>query len=159
MKAPVLVVADAASARTIRAALTDLDVTVTDSVTRARGLSSTGAFLAVFATAGLVQSVAGAIELDASAPGFEISNAAHDALSLAVKAQDDDARTDDVGALPYEEYVELARYALSRRYLLALLRRYNGSVTDAAKGADMKRESLHRLMRRYHVTAEDFRER
>jgi hypothetical protein len=27
------------------------------------------------------------------------------------------------------------------------------------RGANMKRESLHGLMRRYHVTADDFRER
>ena len=52
MKAPVLVVADAASARAIRTALAEFDVTVTDSVTRAHALASTGAFLCVFTARG-----------------------------------------------------------------------------------------------------------
>ena len=159
MKAPVLVVADAASARAIRSALTDLDVTVTDTVTRARALASTGAFLAVFATPALAGSVAGAVELDASGSPAEIASSAHATIARALKARDGEARNDDVGALSYDEYIELARYAITRRYLLALLRRHNGSVTEAARGANMKRESLHRLMRRYHVTADDFRER
>jgi hypothetical protein len=158
MKAPVLVVADAPSSRAIRTALADLDATVTDSVTRARALASTGAFLAVFATRAFAPHVSGAIELDLSASG-DIAAVAKTALERAAAAQDADARNDEIGALAYDEYAELARYALNRRYLLALLGRHNGSVTHAAKGAHMKRESLHRLMRRYHVTADDFRER
>lgn len=157
MKAPVLVVADAASTRAIRTALADFDVTVTDSVTRARALASTGAFLCVFTARGGGESLQGALELDVGAPAADIANAAHAAVTEAAKSQESHARTDDVGAIPYDEYVELARYAVTRRYLLALLGRHNGSVTDAAKGANMKRESLHRLMRRYHVTADDFR--
>ena len=159
MKAPVLVVADAPSSRAIRSALADLDVTVTDSVTRARALASTGAFLAVFATRVFAGQIAHAIELDSTATPAELAATARDALMRAAAAQDAEARNDEIGGLAYDEYVELARYAQIRRYLLALLGRHNGSVTDAAKGAHMKRESLHRLMRRYHVTAEDFRER
>jgi transcriptional regulator with GAF, ATPase, and Fis domain len=160
MKAPVLVVADAAGARAIRAALAgDLDVTVTDQVTRARALASTGAFVCVFATRAFIESVAGTVELDPTAPAAEIASTAQAALASAAAARFEEARNDEVGAVPYDEYVELARYALIRRYLLALLAKHNGSVTDAAKGANMKRESLHRLMRRYHVTADDFRER
>ena len=159
MKAPVLVVADAASSRALRAALAGLDVTVTDSVTRARALASTGAFLAVFATRAFAAQIPHAIELDPTAVAAELAATARDALLRAAAAQDTEARNDEIGALAYDEYVELARYALIRRYLLALLGRHNGSVTDAAKGANLKRESLHRLMRRYRVTAEDFRER
>ena len=48
--------------------------------------------------------------------------------------------------------------AFTRRYLLAVLSRHGGRVTDAARGAHMKRESLHRLLRRHHVIADDFRE-
>lgn len=157
MKAPVLVVADAASARAIRTAFADFDVTVTDSVTRARALASTGAFLCVFSARGLGASVPGALELDVGGASADIANAARAAVTNAAKSQEAQARADDVGALTYDEYVELARHSVTRRYLLALLGRHNGSVTDAAKGADMKRESLHRLMRRYHVTADDFR--
>jgi hypothetical protein len=157
MKAPVLVVADAASARAIRTALADFDVTVTDSVTRARALASTGAFVCVFTAGGFGVSVQGALELDISGAAADVRNAAGSAVASAAKLQETHARADDVGALSYDEYVDLARYAITRRYLLALLGRHNGSVTDAAKGANMKRESLHRLMRRYHVTADDFR--
>ena len=159
MKVPVLVVADAANARAIRAALAAFDVTVTDSVTRARALASTGAFLCVFTARGFGASVEGALELDITAASDDVAEAARSAVASAAKRQESQARADDAGALTYDEFVELARYAVTRRYLLALLGRHNGSVTDAAKGANMKRESLHRLMRRYHVTADDFRER
>lgn len=159
MKAPVLVVADAAGARAIRAALEDeLDVTVTDSVTYAQALRSTGGFLVVFATRPLTGGLSDAVELDAASAPHEIATAARAAVARAVAWQYEGARADKVGALPYDEYVELARYAMMRRYLLALLSRHNGSVTDAARGAKLKRESLHRLMRRYHVHADDFRE-
>lgn len=47
---------------------------------------------------------------------------------------------------------------MMRRYLLALLGRHSGSVTDAARGAKLKRESLHRLMRRYQVHADELRD-
>ncbi len=157
MKAPVLVVADAASARAIRTALAEFDVTVTDSVTHARALASTGAFLCVFTARGFGVTVQGALELDVGGSATDIANAARAAVASAAALQETQSRADDVGALAYDEYVELARYAVTRRYLLALLGRHNGSVTDAAKGANMKRESLHRLMRRYHVTADDFR--
>jgi hypothetical protein len=159
MKAPVLVVADAASARAIRTALADFDVTVTDSVTRASALASTGAFLCVFAARGFGSSVPDALELDVSGTSADVAATARSAFVSAAKRQETQARADDAGGLTYDEYVELTRYALTRRYLLALLGRHNGSVTDAAKGANMKRESLHRLMRRYHVTADDFRDR
>ena len=159
MKAPVLVVADAASARAIRTALAEFDVTVTDSVTRASALASTGAFICIFTARGFGVSVQGALELDVGGAPADVANAARAAVVSAAKLQETQARADDVGALPYDEYVELARHAITRRYLLALLGRHNGSVTDAAKSANMKRESLHRLMRRYHVTADDFRER
>lgn len=160
MKATVLLVADAAGARAIREALVgDLDVTVTDSVTRARALISTGAFLCVFATRAMIEALPEAVELDPAAPQAAIASAAQTALAIATSARFENARNDDVGMVPYDEYVGLARCASIRRYLFALLARHNGSVTDAAKEANMKRESLHRLMRRYHVTADDFRDR
>lgn len=65
---------------------------------------------------------------------------------------------DPIGALAYEEYIELARYASTRRYLIAVLHRHGGSVTEAARSAKMKRESLHRLMRRHHLAADQFRD-
>jgi len=140
----------------MRTALAEFDVTVTESVTRARALASTGAFVCVFTARGGAP-VQGALELDPGGAVAAIATSAREAVASAAKQQETQARTDDAGALTYDEYIELARYAITRRYLLALLGRHNGSVTDAAKGANMKRESLHRLMRRYHVTADDFR--
>lgn len=60
--------------------------------------------------------------------------------------------------LKYDEYIELVRFRATRRYLLGLMMRYRGSVTDASRSAGMVRESLHRLLRRHDVEAERFRE-
>jgi two-component system response regulator AtoC len=61
--------------------------------------------------------------------------------------------------LPYREAVEQARERASHDYLAALLRAHDGNVTRAAQDAGMERESLHRLMKRYGLRAEDFRRR
>jgi DNA-binding NtrC family response regulator len=61
-------------------------------------------------------------------------------------------------SLEYDEYIELVRYRATRRYLLGLMHRYHGSVTDGARRAGMVRESLHRLLRRHDVEADRYRE-
>ncbi|MGE0396500.1 MAG: hypothetical protein AB7T06_07275 [Kofleriaceae bacterium] len=155
-----LVVADEDGARTIEAAIgRELDVTVTDDAVRARALASTGAFLAILVDSRVGDSIAAATTIDVASPASSILETTLAAIHAFVLKQSDEARLDEVGAVPYDEYIELARYAMTRRYVLALLGRHNGSVTDAAKSANMKRESLHRLMRRYHVSASDFRPR
>ena len=160
MRALVLVVADGDGARTIEAAIgRELDVTVTDDAVRARALASTGAFLAVLVDIRVGDSIAGATAIDVGSAASSILETTLAAIQAFVLKQSDDARLDEVGAVPYDEYIELARYAMTRRYVLALLGRHNGSVTDAARSANMKRESLHRLMRRHHVNASDFRPR
>jgi two-component system response regulator HydG len=60
--------------------------------------------------------------------------------------------------MPYKEAVETARDRVSRDYLVALMREFNGNVTRAAERAGMERESLHRLLRRYDLHSEDFKE-
>jgi DNA-binding NtrC family response regulator len=60
--------------------------------------------------------------------------------------------------MPYREVVDLARDRVSRDYLVVLLKEFNGHVTHAAERAGMERESLHRLLKRYGVKAEDFKE-
>ena len=158
MKPPVLVLVAGVSARAIRAALADdFSPTLTDDVGRGRALASTGGFLALVAVAPL--SLDGAVVIDPDAEPIAIIAAVNAAIAAIAASHRDRARVDEVGAVPYDEYVELARYALTRRYLLALLSRHGGSVTDAARGASMQRESLHRLLRRYHVIADDFRDR
>lgn len=59
--------------------------------------------------------------------------------------------------LPYDEFVELARYWTTRDYLLGLMRAHGGNVSEAARAAEIERESLHRLLRRHDLEAEMFR--
>ena len=59
--------------------------------------------------------------------------------------------------LSYRDVVDLARDRASREYLIALMRELRGNVTEAAKRAGVERESLHRLLRRYGVRAEDYK--
>ncbi len=61
--------------------------------------------------------------------------------------------------LSYREVVDLARDRASREYLIALMRELGGNVSEAARRAGMERESLHRLLRRYGVRSEDFKQR
>jgi DNA-binding NtrC family response regulator len=61
--------------------------------------------------------------------------------------------------LPYRDAVELARDRVSREYLVALLKEFQGNVTQAAARAGMERESLHRLLKRHGLRSEDFKER
>jgi two-component system response regulator HydG len=59
--------------------------------------------------------------------------------------------------LTYREAVELARDRSSREYLIALMREFGGSVTQAAERAGMERESLHRLLKRYGLRSNEFK--
>lgn len=59
--------------------------------------------------------------------------------------------------LSYREVLDLARDRTTQDYLVQLLKAARGNVTRAAQRADVERESLHRLMRKYHLRAEDFR--
>lgn len=151
-KLPLLLLATPADGRAIIGSVRDeIAWTVTDDVERARALASTGGFVATFGVVPLARGLAPFIEVDPAAAATTIATA----IERVTRGRADD----DVGALHYDEYIELARYAMTRRYLIALLRRHRGSVTDAARGAKMKRESLHRLLRRHHLIADDFRER
>lgn len=59
--------------------------------------------------------------------------------------------------LPYREVLTTARDRVSRDYLVALLREFQGNVTHAAARAGVERESLHRLLKRYGVRSDDFK--
>jgi two-component system response regulator HydG len=65
---------------------------------------------------------------------------------------------EQLAKMPYREAVDLARDRVTRDYLVALLRDMDGNVTQAAKRAGMARESLHRLLKRFGVRADDFKE-
>ncbi len=160
MKPPVLVVATPHGARALRSAFEDeFELVLATSEATARPLAATGAFLAIVADPALPGTVMGAISLDLGADAAPLRATLRAEVARRAAVQRDEARGDDVGMLAYDRFLELARYAFTRRYLMALLDRHKGSVTDAARGADMKRESLHRLLRKHHLVADDFRER
>jgi DNA-binding NtrC family response regulator len=66
---------------------------------------------------------------------------------------------DVLARMPYREALELARDRVSREYLTALLKDFDGNVTRAAERAGMERESLHRLLKRFGVRSDDFKSR
>ncbi len=63
----------------------------------------------------------------------------------------------DLATLPYREVLAHSRDQSSKEYLIALLKSVQGNVTQAAERAGLERESLHRLLKRYGLRAEDFR--
>jgi two-component system, NtrC family, response regulator HydG len=64
---------------------------------------------------------------------------------------------DDLSALPLRGALDAARDDAHRRYLAAVLRRFDGNVQQAAVHAGVERESFYRLLRRYGLVAEAFR--
>lgn len=64
----------------------------------------------------------------------------------------------ELASLTYREALVRARDRASHEYLTALMRAHSGRVTQAAAAARIERESLHRLLKRYKVRAENFRE-
>jgi DNA-binding NtrC family response regulator len=57
----------------------------------------------------------------------------------------------------FREAIDAAREQATRQYLHALLVRTEGNVTRAAEQAGIERESLHRLLRRVELDADDYR--
>lgn len=151
-----LLLASGHGMRAIQVALGhELALTVTDDLARARALAATRGFVAILAAVPLAAALDEAVAIDPEWDADSISKV----VAAAVVRGRGSERDDGIAALSYEEYSELARYGATRRYLIALLDRHGGRVTEAARGARMKRESLHRLMRRHHVSADAFRER
>jgi two-component system response regulator AtoC len=62
-----------------------------------------------------------------------------------------------LAGMNYKDAVAEARDRVSRDYLVALMKEFEGNVTRAAERAGMERESLHRLLRRYGLRSEDFK--
>ena len=65
---------------------------------------------------------------------------------------------EQLASLSYKAAVNLARDRISHEYLAALLKTFRGNVTQAAERAGIERESLHRLLKRYGLRAESFRD-
>ena len=64
----------------------------------------------------------------------------------------------ELAALSYREALASARDKGSREYLSALLKALGGNVSRAAERAGLERESLHRLLRRYGIHAQTYRD-
>lgn len=65
----------------------------------------------------------------------------------------------DLATLSYREVIALSRDRMTREYLIAVLKAVKGNVTQAAERAGVERESVHRLLKRYGLRADDYRER
>lgn len=63
----------------------------------------------------------------------------------------------DLATLSYQDFVAFSRTRVTRQYLIALIELHGGNVTEAAAAANLERESLHRLLRRHRIRADDFR--
>jgi hypothetical protein len=160
MKLPVLVVAPAPAARRIAEALGgEFNVTAVDDLARARALAATGFHRATVAIDALADEVEGAVGIEPDTDAGALVARVHELVARQLRLERADSGVVNLSALSYEEYSELARAAATRRYLVGLLHQHRGSVTDAAKAAGMVRESLHRLLRRHQLDADDFRER
>lgn len=59
--------------------------------------------------------------------------------------------------VPYREALAVERGRATREYLAQLLEETHGNVTLAAEKAGIERESLHRLLKRHGLRAEDYR--
>jgi len=68
----------------------------------------------------------------------------------------DVAQPNPVLALSYRETLRGARDRAAEEYLVALIREFDGSVTRAAEHAEIERESLRRMLKRYGVRPEYF---
>lgn len=65
----------------------------------------------------------------------------------------------DLSKLSYREVLAHSRDRALKEYLIALMKDVRGNVTQAAERAGVERESLHRLLRKYDLRADDFRVR
>lgn len=63
----------------------------------------------------------------------------------------------DVSHMAYREAKESVLQTFNEEYIGSLLRRTEGNVTRAAKKCGLERQSLQQIMRRYDISAEDFR--
>lgn len=81
---------------------------------------------------------------------------AHLLSHLEARRKDDE---EDVYKLPFREAKDRAVELFERRYVESLLARGKGNVSEAARNSGLDRSNFRRLMARYGVHPEDFRER
>lgn len=105
-------------------------------------------------------------EISSEAPIVSVLDASADVIEQ-LAALRDHTRPDEracaerlapLAGLAYDEYLVAARARSVRDYLLALLHRRHGNVSEAARAAGVLRETLHRLIRRHRVDLGWFRD-
>ena len=74
------------------------------------------------------------------------------------RIEDPVAAAAQLATYSYREALAEVRDNASRGYLAALLKMFAGNVARAAEHAGLERESFHRLLRRYGIHADDFRD-
>ncbi len=102
----------------------------------------------------------------------QLENAMARASAIAAGTELEAQHLDDVGRggsqvpapvplaeLTYREVLAISRDQITREYLVALLTAVRGNVSNAADKAGIERESLYRLLKRYGVRADDFRDK
>jgi two-component system response regulator HydG len=113
--------------------------------------------LAAYAWPGNVRELENAVERSAAAASA--NQIAYRDLPPEVQARPEGTLPMEMLAnMPYKDAVETARDRVSRDYLAALMREFSGNVTRAAERAGVERESLHRLLRKYGLHSEEFKD-
>ena len=161
MALPVLVAAPARIARKLSDAIGhEFGVVTCSDPEKTVALAMTGTYLAIVKTVGFAKLVT-------DTPIVRVAETAGSEVAVQLHAIRDRARLDHLAratehahlaALPYDEYIALARARATRDYVLALLRRHRGVVAEAARAAGLLRETLHRLIRRHDIDPDWFRD-
>lgn len=166
MKACVLIASSADRAAAVAEALGGFETMRTSDEVRAELLATIGRFQAVVVDDGflprLQQSDLGGSPVIRLDPTITLPELPGIVAAAIRHSRDDDHRgapaLEPLTALPYSTYLDLVRFRATRRYLLGLMRRHHGSVTEASLTAGIARESLHRQLRRHDVDPDAFRE-
>jgi DNA-binding NtrC family response regulator len=75
--------------------------------------------------------------------------------TVRVEVKEDDSTQN----LPYKEAKEKTLFNFNHTYIGKLLAACDGNVTQAAKSCGMERQALQQIMRRYDISAEQYRNR
>jgi DNA-binding NtrC family response regulator len=79
------------------------------------------------------------------------------ALGISDTGRAEIKESDSTQNLPYKDAKEKTLYDFNHTYIGSLLAAYDGNVTHAAKSCGMERQALQQIMRRYGITAEQYR--
>lgn len=164
MKACVLIAAPQERMEDLVRSVPDFDTLRVADAGRAELLARIGCFQAIVVAEGFVRGLDDVAEspivvVGPQTPLESLSELVEEAVEH--RRAIDHRSSDELASLtvlPYATYLELVTFRATRRYLLGLMRRHRGSVTEASVAAGLARESLHRQLRRHGVDADAFRD-